>query len=214
MTASTAIDPAIAADSGDAAGLHDRLSIANAIADWGMFRDCGRWDLLRGLYARHAVMVTTWFRGDAEEFISRSKAAFERGARGQHFIGNSSISVNHDRAVADTRMTILLRAKIEGTEVDVTCVGRFHDRFVREGGGWRILIRTPVYDKDRLDAVTPGAPVKIDPAVLSRFAAGYRHLAYCQFLAGDTLTPGLPTPGSPEESVLFAESAAWLAGGR
>jgi hypothetical protein len=214
MTASLANHPAIAAGSGAAAGLHDRLSIANAIADWGMFRDCGRWDLLRGLYARNAVMVTTWFKGDAEEFVSRSKAAFERGARGQHFIGNSSISVNVDRAVADTRMTILLRAKIEGTEVDVTCVGRFHDRFVRETGGWRILIRTPVYDKDRIDAVNPGAPVKIDPAVLARFAPGYRHLAYCQFLAGDTLTPGLPTPGSAEESALYAESALWLAAGK
>ncbi len=96
----------------------------------------------------------------------------------------------------------------------MTCIGRFHDRFVRESGEWRILFRNPVYDKDRIDPVAPGAVVKIDPVVLSRFAAGYRHLAYCQSLIGDTLTPGLPTPGSPEESELYAQSVAWLAGGR
>ncbi|MBV9459107.1 MAG: nuclear transport factor 2 family protein [Bradyrhizobium sp.] len=189
---------------------HDRMAILNVIADWGIFRDCGRWDLLSNLYAADAVMVTTWFKGSATEFISRSKASFERGARGQHFIGNSSISVNKDRAIADTRMSIMLRAKIEHTEVDVTCIGRFHDRFVREAGQWRIFIRTPVYDKDRIDPVTPGSGLRLDTDVLSRFAAGYRHLAYCQSLAGDKLTPGLPTPGSPEETALVDESAAWL----
>ena len=190
------------------------MAIANVIADWGIFRDCGRWELLRGLYARNGIMVTTWFRGDAEEFIRRSKTAFERGARAQHFIGNSSISLHEDRAVADTRMTILLRAKIAGTEVDVTCVGRFHDRFVREDGNWRILIRTPVYDKNRIDAVYPGSPIEIDQTAIMRFPEGYRFLAYCQSLAGDTLTPGLPTPGNAEERALYAESAVWLAEGK
>jgi hypothetical protein len=107
-------------------------------------------------------------------------------------------------------MTILLRAKIEGAEVDVTCVGRFHDRFVRENGAWRIAFRTPVYDKDRIDPVVPGTIIKINHEALSRFAPGYRHLAYCQSLAGDVLTPGLPTPGSQEEAMLLADSGAWL----
>jgi hypothetical protein len=195
------------------AAIHGRIAVASLVADWGIFRDCGRWDLLRSLYAPNAVMVTTWFRGDAEEFIRRSKAAFERGARAQHFIGNSSISVNNDRAVADTRMSILLRARIAGIEADVTCVGRFHDRLVRDGAAWRILFRTPVYDKDRIDPVDPDSRIEIDREVLSRFPEGYRYLAYCQSLAGDTLTPGLPTPRSAEETDLCEQSAAWLAGG-
>jgi hypothetical protein len=74
--------------------LHDRLAILRAIADWGIFRDGGRWDELRSLYARDAVMVTTWLKGSADEFVDRSKAAFARGARGQHFIGNSSVAVS------------------------------------------------------------------------------------------------------------------------
>ena len=202
--------PVMSATAAVASDLQDRMAIAAAIADWGIFRDGGHWDALSDLYTRDAVMVTTWCKGDAEEFISRSKAAFARGARGQHFIGNSSVRINKDRAVADTRMSILVRAKIEGTEVDVTCIGRFHDRFVRQADRWRIQVRTPVYDKDRIDPVTPGAVVKLDPALLARFAPGYRHLAYCQSLAGDQLTPGLPTPGSAEEAALLAESAAWL----
>jgi hypothetical protein len=205
-----AIDATLTGGRGHSTAVYDRMAIASAVADWCMFRDRGQWDLLSGLYARNAVMVTTWFRGDAAEFVRRSKAAAERGARVQHVAGSPSISLNGGRAVVDTRMTILLRTKVDGTVVDVTCVGRFHDRFVRENAGWRILNRTPVYDKDRVDAVNPSAPIKLDQVALSRFAEGYRHLAYVQSLAGDALTPGLPTLGSAEEHALYAQSAAWL----
>lgn len=47
------------------AAIHGRIAIASLVADWGIFRDCGRWDLLRSLYAPNAVMVTTWF----EKFV-------------------------------------------------------------------------------------------------------------------------------------------------
>jgi hypothetical protein len=189
----------------------DRQAIICAIGEWGLFRDGGHWDRLRALYSPGAIMVTTWCRGDAEEFIRRSIVAAAKGARVQHFVGTSFVDLNADRAVAETRMSILVRTFLEGTEVDVTCVGRFHDWFERQNGKWRISRRVPIYEKDRIDAVDPSATVKLDRVALAQFAEGYRHLAYVQALAGETLTPGLATPGNDAEHALLAESAVWLA---
>ena len=190
--------------------LLDRAAITRVVNDWGLYRDTGRWDRLRALYAPGATMRTTWFAGSADEFVDRSIAAAAGGARAQHFIGAASIDINGGRAVAETRMILMVRAMVGAAEVDVTCYGRFHDHFVSLDDGWRIAERVPVYEKDRLDPLDPSAPLHLDAAALGRFAEGYRHIAYVQSLAGAVLTPGLPTPNSPEETLLHARSAAWL----
>lgn len=188
----------------------DRAAIVRSVNDWGLWRDTGRWDRLRTLFTPEATMHTTWFAGRASEFVDRSIAAAKRGARAQHFIGAASIDLNGDRAIAETRMILLVRARVEDVSVDVTCFGRFYDQFVRHEGAWRIHKRVPIYEKDRLDPVELSHPVRLDPEHLARFAEGYRHLAYVQSLDGATLTPGLPTAGSAEEARLYAEGAAWL----
>jgi hypothetical protein len=53
----------------------DRQAIIWVIWEWGMFRDGGHWDLLSALYSPGAIMVTTWFRGGADEFVRLSAAA-------------------------------------------------------------------------------------------------------------------------------------------
>jgi hypothetical protein len=192
--------------------LLDRAAITRVVNDWALFRDTWRWDQLRGLYTHDATMHTTWFAGLASEFVDRSIESATRGSRSQHFIGAASIEINGDRAIAETRMILMLRAAVEDVAVDVTCYGRFFDRLVRDGQNWRIKARIPVYEKDRIDSVEPGRAVPIDPVKLGMFAEGYRHVAYVQSLAGATLTPGLPTARSEAEARLLAEGAAWLAG--
>jgi hypothetical protein len=189
----------------------DRAAITRVVNDWGLFRDAGRWDELRACYTSDATMHASWFAGSAAEFVERSIAAAARGARAQHFIGAATIVLGRDRAITETRMILMLRAAVAGVAVDVTCYGRFHDRFVRTRDGWRIQVRVPVYEKDRLDPIEPGRRVSMDAEALAGFAEGYRHLAYVQSLDGAVLTPGLPTAGSPEEEALRAGGAAWLA---
>lgn len=195
----------------DVGDMLDRTAIGQVAAEWGLCRDNERWDRLRALYTPDAVMRTTWFAGPASQFVDLSVEAARRGVRARHFIGATAADINGDRAVADTCMAIMIRAAVAGTAVDVTCQGRFHDRLVRQGGRWRIQLRVPVYDRDRLDPVVPGEPVAIDQAVLAGFPDGYRYLAYVQSLTGGAVPPGLPNAHSPEEAALCAESAAWLA---
>lgn len=105
-----------------------------------------------------------------------------------------------DRAVAQTRMTISQRAVVDGVPVDVVCIGRFHDFIEERGGRWGIVLRQPIYERDRMDAVTPGATVALDQGLLQLFPEGYRHLAYVQSLAGFPV------------QALYAAGATWLRG--
>jgi hypothetical protein len=188
----------------------DRNEICNVIAQWALYRDTGQWKTLRSLYAPGATMQTTWCECSADEFIGRSMAAFGKGTRAQHFIGTSTIDLRRERAIAETRVVLLLRATIGEVEVDVTCHGRFYDFFAKSHSQWRIHKRIPVYEKDRIDSVDPSKKLYLDQKILSQFAEGYRHLAYVQSLGGAVLTKGLIVPNSTEESDLYKEGSEWL----
>jgi len=190
--------------------LLDRAAIVEAVQNWGLWRDTGRWDRLRSLYTADAIQHTTWFVGPAAEFIDRCIELAKRGARSQHFIGASSVDINGERAIAETRLVLLVRGTLQGSEVDVTCYGRSYDRFARSHGEWRISRRDMIYEKDRLDAVDPAAVVRLDAKELARYPAGYRHLAYLQASGGAHITADLPVPGSDALVLLYAEGDKWL----
>jgi len=200
-------------DDADLAQAFDRQAIARVIADWAIFRDCRDWDRLRALYAPGATMVTTWLRGTADEFVDISMAPAKQGGNVQHVIGPPSIALNGNRAIAIARVTIMVRGVVHGTQVDVACTGRFHDWLARGADGWKIVQRMPIYEKDRMDPVEPGATVNLDKTMLERIAPGYRYLGYLQTLGGTAVITDLPAPGSAEERKLYDDSAAWLAGG-
>ena len=189
----------------------DREEIRSVLAEWALCRDTGRFDRLRALFAPGATIQTTWCDGSADDFVNRSKASFGGAVRALHFIGPSSIDLVSDRAIADTRVMLQLRAPVNEVLVDVTCYGRFFDFFIRHDKAWRIQKRIPIYDKDRIDAVDTSKPLMmIDAARLAAFPEGCRHIAYVQALGGATLSKGLIEPGSAKEQRLYEEGSRWL----
>ena len=125
-------------------------------------------------------MMATWFQGGFEEFIKVNDEGWARGVRILHFLGGSAMNVAGDRAIAQTKMTISQRAPVNGVICDVVCTGRFYDFFARRDGRWGLVLRQPIYEKDRLDPVDPAARLVLDRDLLNRFPEGYRHLAYLQ----------------------------------
>ena len=188
--------------------ISDSAAIVAAVTHWGLWRDTGRWDKLRALYTDDAIQHTTWFVGPAREFVERIAARPLGGS--QHFVGACAVELQGDRAIAETRLVLLVRGKLQSTEVDVTCYCRSYDRFVRAADTWRIQRREMIYEKDRLDPVDPAARIALEPAALARYPAGYRHLAYLQAAGGARITPDLPTPGSDALGRLYAEGEYWL----
>jgi hypothetical protein len=190
----------------------DRLAIRDVVESWVLARDSADWDWFRNQWHSDGYMMATWFQGPKEEFIRVSQEGYDKGVSILHYTGASQAVVAGTRAISQTRMTIMQRGDVHGVECDVSCIGRFYDFFEKRDGRWGIVLRQPIYEKDWLLPVTPGARVELDPALLERFPAGYRHLAYLQVQAGYPVKPDMPGLRGPEVEALYARGAAWLAG--
>jgi SnoaL-like domain len=194
------------------AALVERLRIREVVQNWAVWRDAGDWERFRSVWHPDGRMMATWFQGSAERFIEVSREGWEKGVSILHFLGGSSIDVSGTRAIAQTKMTISQRAMVDNVACDVLCTGRFYDFFERRGDEWRIVLRQPIYEKDRLDPVDPAATLKLDSTLLAEFPEGYRHLAYAQTRIGYTVKRDMPTLKGPQVRRLYAAGVAWLEG--
>lgn len=192
--------------------LEDRLAIRELVEQWALWRDAGEWDRFRACWRPGGRMMATWFQGSFDEFIEVSRAGFERGVRILHFLGGTTVDLASDRAIAQTKMTISQRATVHGVVCDVVCTGRFYDFFERREDRWGLVLRQPIYEKDRLDPVDPAARLELDAETLARFPEGYRHLAYLQTKIGYDVKVDMPGLVGPELEALYAKGAAWLEG--
>src|SRR5205807_8356441 len=113
-------------------------------------------------------------------FIEVSREGWNKGVSILHFLGGSSIDVVGARAIAQTKMTISQRAEVDGVACDVLCTGRFYDFFEKRDERWAIVLRQPIYEKDRIDVLDPAAKLRADAALPAQFPEGYRTLAYIQ----------------------------------
>jgi SnoaL-like protein len=190
----------------------DRDEIRRLVESWAVWRDALDWDRFRSVWHEDGRMMATWWQGPYEEFIRVSREGFERGVRILHFLGGSAIDVQGDRAIAQTKMTISQRAEVDGVLCDVVCTGRFYDFFERREGRWGLVLRQPIYEKDRIDPVDPAASLSLDRELLGAFPEGYRHLAYLQTRIGYDVKRDMPGLTGPEVEQLYSRGADWLSG--
>jgi hypothetical protein len=193
--------------------LTDRVLLRELVENWAVWRDAGDWERFRTVWHDDGVMMATWFQGPADEFIRVTQEGWARGVSILHFLGGSSVEIAGDRAIVQTKMTISQRGDIDGVLCDVVCTGRFYDFIERRAGRWGMVLRQPIYEKDRADPVDPSAKLVLDQAVLSRFPKGYRHLAYVQARLGYDVKRDMPQLTGPEVDELYRRGRAWLAGG-
>jgi hypothetical protein len=195
----------------------DRRVIRELIENWAVWRDALMWDRFRTVWHEDGRMMATWFQGTAEEFIKVSEEGYARGVRILHFLGGSSIDVAGHRAIGQTKMTISQRANVDSVLCDVVCTGRFYDFFEKRqdtagNHRWGLVLRQPIYEKDRLDPLDPAARLNLDKDLLAQFPEGYRHLAYLQSRIGYKVKPDMPGLDGPEVAALYRRGAEWLKG--
>lgn len=188
----------------------DHDEIRELIENWAIWRDAGDWERFATVWHPDGVMQATWFQGGFREFIDVSREGWERGVRISHFLGGTSVDVAGDRAVAQTKMTITQRAVVEGVECDVVCTGRFFD-FLERRGRWGLVLRQPIYERDRIDPVDPGARPRLDAARLAALPEGYRHLAYLQTGLGYQVKRDMPQLTGEAVEDLYRRGREWLA---
>jgi len=192
--------------------LLDRLTIRQLVEDWAVLRDARMWDRFRPVWHEDGVMMATWFQGTRDEFIKVSEEGYQKGVRILHFLGGSSVDIAGARAIAQTKMTISQRASVDGVVCDVVCTGRFYDFLEKRNDRWGLVLRQPIYEKDRLDRIDPAAELELDRNLLAQFPEGYRHLAYLQTRIGYKVKTDMPGLDGPEVAALYRRGEDWLKG--
>ena len=190
----------------------DELAIRNLIESWAIWRDSGDWDRLRTTWHEGGLMHSTWFSGTGDEFVTGSQAAFDRGIEVLHTLSGTSVDIQGDRAIAQTKMAIHQRTEVQGVPCDCVCMGRFYDFFEKRNGRWGINNRQPIYEMDRLDPLDSSMHLDLDKSKLASLPAGYRHLAYVQTGMGLNVKLDLPQTRGPQVEALYARGKAWLQG--
>jgi hypothetical protein len=193
--------------------LNDELLVRRMVERWAVWRDAGDWERFATVWHPDGVMMATWFQGPFQDFIRVTQEGWAKGVSILHFLGGSAVEVAGERAIAQTKMTISQRGMVEGVLCDVVCTGRFYDLVIRHEGQWKLLHRQPIYEKDRIDPVDPGAGLALDAGALATFPEGYRHLAYIQTRIGYTVKMDMPMLKGPVVEELYRRGARWLAGG-
>jgi hypothetical protein len=192
----------------------DKVAIREVVENWAVWRDAGDWERFAKVWHPDGWMTATWFQGPARKFIEVSREGFNKGVSILHFLGGSSIDVAGTHAIAQTKMTINQRGLVDGVLVDVVCTGRFYDFLEKAAEHWGIVRRQPIYEKDRMDPVSPSATLKLDDKLLASFPEGYRHLAYLQTKLGFSIKQNLPGLRGPVVEALYAHGRAWLDGAK
>jgi len=190
----------------------DRIAIRELIENWAVWRDAGDWERFATVWHDDGWMSATWFQGAAPDFIRVTREGWDKGVSILHFLGGTSIDLAGARAIAQTKMTISQRATVHGVECDVVCTGRFFDFLEKRNDRWGLVRRQPIYEKDRLDPVSPSAVLELDEAKLAQFPQGYRHLAYIQEEIGYRVKRDMPGLRGAEVEALYAQGRGWLAG--
>src|SRR5690349_4177343 len=190
----------------------DRRLIRELVENWAVWRDAGDWEAIRTVWHDDGRMMATWCQASADGFIEASRKGWDAGVSILHFLGGHSSEVAGGRAIAQTKMTISQRALVHDVLVDVVCTGRFYDLLEKRDGKWGMVVRQPIYEKDRMDPVDPAARPELDSGLLTRFPEGYRHLAYLQTQIGYQVKTDMPGLKGAEVQALYAHGAAWLRG--
>ena len=190
--------------------LIDKQLIRDVVENWVVWRDSGQWDKFRTVWHSDGVMMATWFQGSFEEFIRVTIEGWNKGVSILHFLGGTSVELNKHRAISQTKMTITQRGLVDGAMCDVVCTGRFYDFMEKRNGIWGVVLRQPIYEKDRINPLDPSISLQLDQELLNSFPEGYRHLAYIQTKLGFQVKEDMPQlKGSAVES-LYKKGKDWL----
>lgn len=199
----------------DITGLNDRKLIAELVYRWAMARDSDDWGALRGCFHDDGQIHISWINSTADDFVRRSAAmaaARRPGSHMKHIIATPWVETRGQRGFCRSNAILHIRDCVQGVWFDIESHIRFFDRVERRDGVWRIVDRTALYDKDRIDLVnTGGVPhAFMDEVSTSKHLAAARCL--CWWLANkglEPLTDMIPVY-SPEETQLREQCLAWM----
>ena len=197
----------------------DRLAIAEIILRERTARDFAFWSEMASYYHPEATVEVSWLKGSGQEFVERTQAAYEASRKRSdgaerinfHEMGAAVVTLNGDRATAETACTLHSFFPLDGVACKNTGFVRLMWRAQSLNGRWLIAGLRCVYIRDLITPCNPNQIPHIDQAELDRYRPSYRFT--CHHLARLGLNPKDDLPGAdrPETIVALREAEqAWL----
>ncbi len=191
--------------------LEDRAAVIDLVQTERAARDQGQWDRMAACYHADSTVSISWIETTGADFVAASRAAFANGIRHLHRMSPTLVTLNGDRALAETGCVILLPGRIAGMAVTVSADARLFAR-AEKRGVWRLSRLAGLYLTDSWQFET-GALPQIDNARLASYRPPYRHLSYLLAESGKQARADLPGLDRPDLcDTLYRNEAAWLAG--
>ena len=192
---------------------YDKVAVAELVQTERAARDQGQWERLAACYHPDSLVSISWIETTGPEFVEASKKAFAAGVRHLHQMAPSIVTLNGDRALAESGCAILLPGRVGDVAVTVTSQARLHVRAERREGRWGIVGLRPVYFIDSVAAQVPGEVPMFDAERLERYRESYRFLSYVLVESGKTPRPDLAGADRPDlAEAMLAGEQAWLEG--
>ncbi len=191
----------------------DKLAVAEVVQTERAARDQGQWARMAACFHPDSIVSISWIETSGPDFVAASEKAFAAGMRHLHQMAPTLVTLNGDRALAESGAAILLGGRISDVEVMVTSHARMHARVERRDGAWKIVRLGAVYFEDAMAARVPGETPELDAARLAGYRPSLRFLSYLLEESGKTPRADLAGIDRPDliDAMLGADQA-WLAG--
>ncbi|WP_420309196.1 nuclear transport factor 2 family protein [Streptomyces sp. YS-B37] len=190
---------------------HDVTAVAQLVLHERQGRDREWWDAMRRCYAPESLVRISWFRGTGPGFVDRSERMAGRGDRAVHRLGPPVVDVYGERALVELPATIEVSTELDGVRAVLASYTRLLYRAAKIEGDWKIIALDPVYERDSLTPVLPGARIRVDAREVERYRAPYRFLAYVLERRGYPIGDDLFGDDRPGEVARLYENAhRWL----
>lgn len=192
----------------------DHSAIAELIQRERSARDAGRWDVMAACFHPEATIDVSWFKGGAAEFIAATRRVAEAGrVLSLHRLSPAVVTLNGDRALAETDAEMLGFSNLEGVDVCGVHQVRLLWRAQFLETRWLIAGLRCVYVRGLLQPCNPARIPVIDEAELALYRPSYRYLSYALARNGIPARDDLPGVDRPETvAALQASEADWLNG--
>ena len=176
-----------------------------------MARDMRQWVEMARCYRADSVVEVSWFKGSGIEFAERSGKAGERKVNTFHLMCPAVVTVNGDKALADTPCTIHGLTELDGVHVDIVSHARLSWRARRTDDVWLLSGMRACYLSD---AIVPRDPTRlpvIDHDLYETLRPSYRSIAYAMAHHGSPVPDDLPGIDRPDAvAALRAGERQWL----
>lgn len=174
-------------------------------------RDRGWWGQMRATYWPEAEVNLMWHQGSASDFIARSAALFDAGARPLHHMYSPVVHVSGARAHVEAPTVTWTTWDIDGTSGNLNTHMRLNYQLERRGVEWRIVRFDCVYEYATLTPAVPGESIVVPADELAGFRSSYAILGWHQVRRGVAVDGDQLGADRPEQlDEFYASTRDWL----